>query len=118
MIEASFTKLVGCSNPAPCVTVGVGRHAYCWCRLDTGADFTVLPMSILENCTLNDGKAHVRSYNGHMQHVKTYSGWILLDGRNIYLKKILPTKMGTGLLGLDVLSRFTLLMEGNKITLE
>ncbi len=119
MTETKFIKLPGTLKHAPCIEVTASNETQL-CRIDTGADITTLPIAMLKDFNSNwGGDVNIRCYDGRIERKKTRSGWLLLDGKHIYLKEVLANvDLGHGVIGMDVIEHFALLIVGSTVIIE
>lgn len=118
MVEEQFIKLPGVSFASPCVDV-TASGVTLMCRVDTGADITTLPIAMLRDFTDNRSDALVRRFDGTSVRKSTRSGWLWVGGKHIYLEKVLViVGAGHGIIGMDVIKHFALLIVGSTVILE
>jgi hypothetical protein len=119
MVEAKFFKAPGTSKAGPYIEVTASDETQL-CRIDTGADITTLQITMLKDFEHNWGSdVLVRGFDGKIARKKTRSGWLLVNDTHIYLAKVLAVVgEGHGIIGMDVIKHFALLIVGSTVILE
>jgi hypothetical protein len=124
-----FLKLPGTAEEAPYVNVviqcGMWRSPPIKMRIDTGADMSVIPGDALR-CAQPKDPVQVRSYGGTVRLEYTYDVILAIvdnAGHEMWqehpFRGVLASRnRDCGLLGMDILKHFRLVMENQCITLE
>ena len=85
--------------------------------LDTGADVTAIPESLVDRLKLYQvGRMYVEDVNGYTELVKTYVIRLVIAGHIIPEHRVLVTGLDFVVLGRDLLNKFYLLSNGPEQT--
>ncbi len=104
--------------PAPVAAVIVahstrGTNAALSGKIDTGADCTVLPESLVSQLGLSaKGRIWTRGFEGTYSHRPIYYVQMRVEGFNVPVVRYVASPRRDVLLGRNVLNRFVLLLDG------
>jgi len=113
--------------PAPFVHVTISRPndstvsaADLPAQLDTGADFSVIPSSLVERLQLVQlDQAPVAGFGGHVTLAPTYLIGLSVRPFDAFVVRVIADRDEPFvLLGRDVLNRFEIVLEGPKLVVE
>lgn len=115
----------GFTPPAPALDVWVGhparagRTVQLCAKLDTGADTTVVPNGIVQRLGLTARSyAWLRSYDGSYSRRPVYYARLDLSGFVLFAVRCVAAERDTVLLGRNVLNRFTITLDGKRLTFD
>lgn len=85
------------------------------CKLDTGADRTTIPKSIIAKLGFQP-KTHepVKDYLGRIEYRPVYFADILIFNHRFLRMKVLSTNNNVGLIGRDILNQWVILLDGKR----
>ncbi len=113
------------SPPAPFVTVRIAdpvfpsRHHTLSAEVDTGADITAIPQSVVAELALAPaGTARVAGYEGRAALLSYYDVILSLAGVNLVGLSVVAVEGEFALVGRDVLNHFRTVLDGPALTLE
>lgn len=108
----------GTVKEAPYVKVKV-KGKSCLCRIDTGADITIIPIDLLPFDSAVVKKLSIRLGSGKTSQRSTFQVALEIEGVQFNPSEgVLTTISEVGLLGIDILENFRLVLERGKYTLE
>jgi predicted aspartyl protease len=85
-------------------------------KLDTGADITVIPESLVSKLGLSaKGNLWARSYDGTFSHRPVYYVGLSIDGNELVAVRCIASDRGNVLIGRNVLNRFLITLDGIKL---
>ena len=114
--NAAFTP------PAPVAAVVVthatrGTNAAISGKIDSGADLTVLPESLVAQLGLSaNGRVWTRGFEGTYSHRLLYYVQMRVEGFNVPVVRCVASPRKDVLLGRNVLNRFVILLDGPNLT--
>ena len=104
---------------APFVTVKVNNYdgdadsVVVQAQLDSGADATMLPISVLEKVGARFEATHIaRDFSGSSHTVDLYSAAVRLAGQTFYLRVIAQENTYEGIVGRDILNHLVVTLNG------
>jgi predicted aspartyl protease len=82
-------------------------------QVDSGADATMLPISILERVGAHfEATHHAYDFSGRVHTVDLYSAAVNLVGQTFYLRVIAQENTNEGIIGRDILNNLTVTLNG------
>ena len=107
------------SVPAPALEIIVRqrkrspRFILLRARLDTGADITVIPFSMVNSLRLEAGDSiAVSGYDGSPTEIQTYVVTLEIVGHSFENIKVVASQRAEILIGLDILNHFFITLDG------
>jgi len=123
MAWIDYRKLQNSSHYRPYVEIWVSdplvgdpsRYRKCLCILDTGADRSALPESVIAEMDLvQTGITDVGVFGGGRISTNTYSAILTVFGREFRMEKMVGESGRLGTIGRDLLNEFFLMVDGPK----
>jgi len=114
-----FEQIAGTLCKAAYVVCKIGLHFF-KARIDTGADITIIPLSLLPTKSLVGNKVVLLGHNGMIDRVLTKIVTIEIEELGIFTPErgVLTSESNPFLIGMDILKFCTFSMEGGIFILE
>ena len=95
----------------------VSSHTDFTARIDTGADLTIIPETHIGKAK-RSGRVKVRMASGTEEMMPTYSVDVTIADKTLHLPKVVTTKSAYGLVGMDALEHFDIMITGGVLIIE